>query len=112
MNNSIPSIIFHIVKDKIYSTKNFNVELDFCRDKKINLNKIFINSLNIGICYEIIQIYSQLIKNLLDKVDFDLGKKNEISAIHFDIIGNTFRSRFLIIVNFYYKYKIKNKLFK
>ena len=112
MNNSIPSIIFHIVKDKIYSTKNFNVELDFCRYNKIDLNKTFINSLNFGVCYEIIQIYSKLIGKSLHKVDFDFGKNNEISAIHFDIIGNSFRRKFLIIVNFYYKYKIKNKLFK
>ena len=55
-------------------------------------------SLNVGICYEIIQIYSKSLGIPLEKIYFDTGKNNEISVDHFDTINNNFRRRFLIQV--------------
>lgn len=65
-------------------------------------------SCNIGVCYEVIQIFYGYIENPLKIIDFVCGKNNEISVMYFDTIGNLFRKRFLV-VNFPVKIKL-NKI--
>ena len=53
-------------------------------------------SLNIGICCEIIHIFSEQTGIPLNNIQFNSGK-NIFSVLHYDTIGNNFRRRFLLI---------------
>ena len=52
---------------------------------------------NIGICYEIIQMFFNSLGNPLDKITFAQGNNNEIFITHYDSIENKFRRRFLAV---------------
>ena len=52
---------------------------------------------NIGICYEIIQMFFNSLGNPLDKIAFAHGNNKEIFVTHYDSIENKFRRRFLAV---------------
>ena len=103
---------FTEIKDKMKTDIILNIDekiFKFLITLYFGENHITIyKSRNLGVCLEVIQIYSNLFGNPLNKIDFDYGNNNTISCVHFDTIGNKFRRRFLV-VNFPINIKLNKK---
>ena len=74
------------------STHKFTITL-YYSENHVTIYK----STKIGVTYEIIQIFDNNTIKPLDSVDFISDNNKVISANFFDVIGNTFRRRYLLV---------------